>query len=144
MRLCQRAGLSLPLLTICTVLAGCGTTTVEQPANFSQSPQVVAIYAIDSAFGTLPDVLIYSQIPGDQGKISTEAPPSYGSFRVEFDQPVTGTSVANNANVGTAVGGVASFCSPLGTTPATPAGASPIQLLDVDAANRVVTSSICY
>ena len=123
MRLCQRAGLSLPLLTICAVLAGCATSITDQPPNFNQSPQVVAIYAVDSALATLPDVLIYSTIPGDSGKVSTDPPPTYGSYRVEFDQPVNGTTVANNADRGTAIGGAASFCSPVGT--------NPIQLVDV-------------
>jgi len=138
MRLCHRAGYIVPLLTITAVLAGCATSTTEPPANFNSSPQVVAIYAVDSAFGSLPDVLIYSTAPGDQGKISTNPPPSYGSYRVEFDQPINGATVANNADRGTGPtpGGAASFCSPLST--------NPIQLVDVDAANRVVTSSVCY
>jgi len=148
MRLCHRAGHVVPLLTITAVLGGCATSTTDQPANFNSNPQVVAIYAVDSSFGTLPDVLIYSTAPGDQGKISKNAdgtgapPPSYGSYRVEFDQPINGTSVANNADRGTGPnpGGAASFCSPLTT--------NPIQLVDLQGdASRpagVVTSSVCY
>jgi len=132
MRLCHRAGYAVPLLTISAILAGCATSTTDQPPNFNSSPQVVAVYAIDSAFGTMPDVLIYSTAAGDTGKISTNPPPSYGSYRVEFDQPINGTSVANNADRGTGPtpGGAASFCSPLST--------NPFQLVDVDGdiANR--------
>ena len=138
MRLCHRAGYAVPLLTISAILAGCATSTTDQPPNFNSSPQVVAVYAIDSAFGTMPDVLIYSTAAGDTGKISTNPPPSYGSYRVEFDQPINGTSVANNADRGTGPtpGGAASFCSPLST--------NPFQLVDVDGGNRVVVSSVCY
>src|SRR3954452_20178584 len=138
MRLCHRAGHAVPLLTLFTLFAGCATSTVPQPPNFNSNPQVVAVYAVDSSFGTLPDVLIYSTAAGDQGKISANPPPSYGSYRVEFDQPINGSTVANNADRGTGPnpGGAASFCSPLTT--------NPVQLVDIDGANRVVTSSVCY
>jgi len=138
MRLCHRAGHVVPLLTITAFLAGCATSTTDQPPNFNSNPQVVAVYAVDSAFGSLPDVLVYSTASGDQGKTDPNPPPSYGSYRVEFDQPVNGTTVANNADRGPGPdpGGAASFCSPLTT--------NPLQLLDVEAGNRVVTSSICY
>jgi len=102
------------------MLAGCATSTVPQPPNFTQSPQVVAIYAVDSAFGVLPDVLIYSNLsanPGDAGKVSPRPPPSYGGYRVEFDQPINGDTIANNANRGASVGTNISFCSPLDKTP---------------------------
>jgi len=121
------------------VLAGCATKTVEQPANFKNNPQIVAIYAVDSALGTFAgtaDVLIFSSDPSDSTKVSASPPPSYGSYRVEFDQTIDGTTIANDPNRGAAVGGTAAFCTSLGT--------SPIQLLDVQAANRVVPSSICY
>src|SRR4051812_5494173 len=142
MRLCHRAGHAVPLLTLFTLFAGCATSTVPQPENFTSNPQVVAIYAVDSAFGTLPDVLIFSTIAGDAGKVSANPPPTYGSYRVEFDQPIAGESVANNANRGTGPnpGGAASFCSPLPT--------NPVQLVDVqgdaDRPAGVVVSSTCY
>src|SRR5689334_6650035 len=98
MRLCHRAGHAVPLLTVFTILAGCATSTVPQPDNFNQSPQIVAVYAVDTVYGTMPDVLISSTIPGDETKISTNPPPSYGSYRVEFDQPINGTTIANNAD----------------------------------------------
>jgi len=140
MRLCHRAGLAVPLLTLFTILAGCATSTTDQPANFNNNPQVVAIYAVDSAFGTLPDVLIFSSDAADAARKSDNPPPSYGSYRIEFDQPINGATVANNADRGTSIGGNASFCSPLANTP--------VQLLDLQAdATRptgVVTSSVCY
>ncbi|MFL5438596.1 MAG: hypothetical protein ACJ79W_05505, partial [Myxococcales bacterium] len=130
------------MLTLFTLFAGCATSTVPQPENFTSNPQVVAIYAVDSAFGTLPDVLVFSSSAADAGKVSAEPPPSYGSYRVEFDQPVNGPTVANNANrsTGPNPGGAASFCSPLLNTP--------VQLLDVqgdaDRPAGPVVSSICY
>jgi hypothetical protein len=137
MRLCHRAGHAVPLLTLFAMLAGCATSTVPQPPNFTQNPQVVAIYAVDSAFQVLPDVLIYSNLPGDAGKVSPRPPPSYGGYRVEFDQPVNGETVANNANRGASVGTNISFCSPLDKTP--------VQLFDLAAGARApITSSICY
>jgi len=138
MRLCHRAGHAVPLLTLTAILAGCGTSTTAPPANFNSNPQVVAVYAVDSSFGTMPDVLIYSTDPADVGKVSTNPPPSFGSYRVEFDQPINGATVANDADrgVGPTPGGAASFCSPLAT--------NPIQLVDIEGGNRVVVSSVCY
>src|SRR3954466_5582964 len=98
MRLCHRAGHAVPLLTLTAILAGCGTSTTAPPANFNSNPQVVAVYAVDSSFGTMPDVLIYSTDPADVGKVSTNPPPSFGSYRVEFDQPINGATVANDAD----------------------------------------------
>jgi len=140
MRLCHRAGHIVPLLTITAVLAGCATSTTDQPGNFNSNPQVVAVYAVDSAIGALPDVLIFSSDNADSGKVSTNPPPSYGGYRVEFDQPVAGESVANNADVGATIGGAASFCSPI--------AGSPIQLIDVqgDATRPAgpAVASVCY
>jgi len=136
MRLCHRAGHAVPLLTLFTLFAGCATSTVPQPENFTSNPQVVAVYAVDSVFGTLPDVLIYSTAADDAGKISTNPPPSYGSYRVEFDQPINGTTVANNADRSATIGGNATFCSPLSN--------NPVQLVDVGAASAPIRSSVCY
>jgi hypothetical protein len=135
MHLCQRAGRYVPLLSICAFWFGCATTTTDQPANFNGNPQVVAIYAVDSAFGALPDVLIYSTNPADAARISANPPPSYGSYRVEFDQPVSGQTVASQTDRADVPGDPVSFCS---TTPQ-----SPVQLVDVEAARNVV-SSVCY
>jgi hypothetical protein len=141
MRLGYRAGYAIPLLLTCASLVGCATSIVPEPPNFNASPQIVAIYAVDSAFGTLPDVLVYSTAAADVGKISANPPPSYASYRVELDQPVAGETVANAASLvdPTVNPPVASFCSPLGTL-----ATSPIQLVDVDAAARPISSSICY
>jgi len=136
MRLCHRAGHAVPLLTITAVLAGCATSTTDQPPNFNNPPQVVAIYAVDAVGpinfnGPLPDVLIFSSDRNDSTKVSPNPPPSYGAIRVEFDQPVNGTTIANNADRADTIGGNASFCSPLGITATAPNGNPPISLVDV-------------
>ena len=46
-------------------------------------PTIAAIFAVDSAGGFLPDVLVYSST--EPAKVS-KAPPSYGSYRVEFNE----------------------------------------------------------
>src|SRR5256885_4332206 len=139
----QRTGHAVPLLMLCGVIAGCATSTVDQPPNFNSNPQIVAIYAVDSTFAVLPDVLIFSTDPADSGKISPNPPASYGSYRVEFDQPIAGETIANQPDraAGGDIGGTASFCSPLPPT-------SPIQIVDVqgDASRPAgpVQSSVCY
>ena len=141
MLLSLRTGHGVPLLMFCAVMAGCATSTVDPPPNFNSTPQIVAIYAVDSTFGVLPDVLIFSTDPADSGKVSTNPPPSYGSYRVEFDQPIAGETISNQPDRATTIGGTASFCSPLGTT-------APIQLKDLEGGGTrpvgTIQSSVCY
>ena len=135
MNLKTAAGRPVPLMRLATVLlmaGGCATSVVDQPAGFQDPPTIAAIFAVDSAGGFLPDVLVYSST--EPAKVS-KAPPSYGSYRVEFNEPMAGEtlSAANDLTAG-ASSTTLSFCSP-------PSSGAKVRLLD---GTRVVPTSVCY
>ena len=144
MKLKTAAALAAPL--IAGFVAGCDTPAADFPANFKNPPQVVAVYAVDQVGSNvcdplnncepgLPDVLVYSKT--ESGKTSP-APPSYGGFRVEFDQPMDGTSIANNNDLSGQ-----SFCT-VKTAGGTGA-ASIVSLVDLTgSASASLPSSVCY
>lgn len=136
MKLKTAAALAAPL--IAGFIAGCDTPAADAPANFKNPPTVVAVYAVDQVGqaingNSLPDVLVYSVT--EPGKVS-KAPPSYGSFRVEFDQPMDGSTLATNNDLS-----LSSFCSPLKATGST---TTPINLVDLGNASAKIGSSVCY
>jgi hypothetical protein len=146
MRLKNSSGLTGPLLAafISALVGACSTQVDDAAGNFPNAPKVVAVYAVDSRNVVLPDVLVYSadkdNHPDDVNKTS-KPPPSYQSYRVEFDQPILGSTIANQPNRADSRAisnglGAASFCTPIGT--------GSVNLVDVDDSNRVIQTSVCY
>lgn len=130
------AGFSAPLLlgSLAAVLAGCPTGIVE--TNAATPPAVTAVYAVDVSGGgdngPLPSVALFLAI--DQGaksgvRVSAKAPASYGGVQVEFDQSLKGESVAQVETLN-----LQSSCTQ----------STSIQLVDSDAADAVIPSSVCY
>jgi hypothetical protein len=131
--------LALPLLA-----AGCaalfGACAPGPVAATYGAPQISNIYSIDLENGQ-PSVLIYSNqaATGSDPRVSAKPPPAYSAFQVEFDQPMTGATLANREDRATAALGSSTFCSDVkadGTL-----GAQAVQLLD---GATVIPSSICY
>lgn len=130
------AGFSAPLLlgSLAAVLAGCPTGIVE--TNAATPPVVTAVYAVDVSGGgdngPLPSVALFlASDPGAKSgvRISAKAPASYGGVQVEFDQSLKGESVAQVETLN-----LQSSCTQ----------STSIQLVDSDAADAVIPSSVCY
>jgi hypothetical protein len=106
--------------------ASCAAGISQQDST--QAPTVVAIYAVDTA-GALQDVLLYS---ATDARVTPKFPASYGALRVEFDQPIAGSTLAQpNDLKGT-------FCSPINADPKQAA----LRLLDASAPPRARRSTI--
>ena len=104
MRLKIPAGVSGPLLASCvaTLVAGCPTGVAQQDS--ANPPKVVGVYASDINL-SLPDVALY--LDGDS-RVSATAPASYGVIKVEFDQPLSGTTTASLESLNSS-----SACAPI-------------------------------
>jgi len=152
MQLKISTGLCASLLAggLAVLVSGCDTPPPGVPPNRTQPPKVVALYAVDNIGGNvssndprsgvggnpLPDVLIFSadaDHPGDSTKVSP-APLSYGSFRVEFDQPMDGTTLGANNDLNLS----ASYCTP-------PKAGASIHLIDTAGGTATeLPASVCY
>ena len=171
MQLKISTGLSASLLAggLAALVSGCDTPGPSNPFT-SAAPVVTNIYAVDSVNGVLPDVLVWSIDPtpsadgsgpncptatgtqlkpagtpctGGTGKTS-KAPASYGSYRVEFSEPLDGAKIAVNNDLT-----ASSFCSPVGAAAVGDSSKSPLQLVDVAGSgtvppNQVLGTSNCY
>ena len=142
MRLKNASGLYAPLLATAfsAVLGGCPTPVLDPPPTFSNAPTVVAVFAVDAAYGALGDVLVYTTNASDSARVSAKPPASYGGFRVEFSQPIVGAGIANNSDrPGTSPStGPTSYCSEL-------TAGNAITLVDVDDSTiGTIKSSVCY
>jgi hypothetical protein len=127
--------LAPPLLAAaCAALFGaCAPGPVQTTYG---APQVNNIYSFD-ARGLLPNVLLYSS---SDPRVSATPPPAYGELQVEFNQPMTGTTLAAHEDRSSAPLKTATFCDP---------SAANIQLIDVTgsgtiAPGSVIPASICY
>jgi hypothetical protein len=112
---------------------GCATSTTEQPAAFKGPPQPTAVWAI-SPDGAFPDVLVWAS--DDTRPQTAKPPPTHNRFRIEFNQPLDATTVANNldliANTTTLT---YTFCTPTSNS---------VQLIDAANPAAPIVSSVCY
>ncbi|GAC1595463.1 MAG: hypothetical protein NVS4B10_03890 [Myxococcales bacterium] len=131
--------LSRPLVAAgCAALVGACSPSAETTKY--GTPQINNIYAIDLENG-LPNVLMYSNpaASGSDPRVSTKPPPAYSAFQVEFDQPMSGPTLANREDRATKALANSSFCSDL-TSSGGP-GAQGVTLLD---GTTPIPASVCY
>lgn len=120
------ASLSLTgLLALALTGVGCAGKPIE--TTYPAGPTVVAVYALDLNNG-FPDVQVWSSTEPTR---TSPMPPSYGAFRIEFDQPVKGSTIANMNDLSGE-----SFCSKF-------AGGA-VTLHDPNDSDRELEWSLCY
>lgn len=130
-------GLSAPLLAG-ILAAGCETPLID--IKWAANPTVVAMFGTGASIGQATgtsgwsDTMFYSA--AEPAKTSP-LPAYYPHIKIEFDQPVDGATVANQANR-------ASYCTQLGATDPNIPVAAAIQFIDVDDGGASIPSSVCY
>jgi hypothetical protein len=137
---------ALGALASASVAGGC-TRGLDIPSY--GPPQIAGIYGVNIApqvqtpgvpGNGLPDFQLYALADPGSSDPHLRSPPTgplapvYQTLRIDFDQPMDGSTLAANPSLASAVVGPQSFCSPL-PNPA-------VQLRD--AAGAVIPSSVCY
>jgi len=132
---------------LAAALAGGCTPGLDIPSY--GPPRIAGIYGVNIApqvqtpgvaGNGLPDFQLYALADPGNGDPHLASPPTgplppvYQTLRIDFDQPMDGSTLAALPTLASAVVGPQSFCNPL-PNPS-------IQLLD--AAGVVVLSSVCY
>jgi hypothetical protein len=123
------------------VACACGVGTTQTAST--TAPKVVNVLAVDVS-GTLPDVLLWSgyAIDPDTGQppqVGSAFPIGYAGMRVEFDQTLDPSTIANDITFGPRSGpnSYFTYCAPM----AAASGGNVVGLAD---SGRQIGVSVCY